>query len=336
MNAKSSSANVATNPLDKLRRLVKSDLEKVDTLIYNLIVNKIALIPEISEHTISSGGKRLRPILTLASANMCGYKGSAHIDLAACVEFIHTATLLHDDVVDKSDLRRGTSTARSLWGNKESILVGDFLLGKAFSLMGAGKSLEIYRILSNAAVVISEGEVMQLAATGKLTEDEDEYLKIISAKTAELFAAACQVGTVLAGRPEEEVTAFREFGLNLGIAFQVIDDAIDYRSGKNKSGKNIGDDLRERKVTLPVILSYRNGDKKTREFWERTIGRGEQSDDDVMTAVGIMEENDIFAKVMARANDFIVPARAALNVFPDSEIKNALRDVLEFTVDREF
>jgi octaprenyl-diphosphate synthase len=324
------------NPLIDLRAIVKDDLDKVDELIYSLIVSKISLIPEISEHTISAGGKRLRPILTLASAQMCGYKGNAHIDLAACVEFIHTATLLHDDVVDKSDLRRGESTANSLWGNKESILVGDFLLGKAFQLMSAARSLEIYRILSNSAVVLSEGEVLQLAATGDLNGGEDVYIKIVAAKTAELFAASCEVGAVLAERSDEEVAALRSFGLNLGIAFQIIDDALDYYYSAGKTGKNIGDDFRERKVTLPVIFAYAAGDDEERKFWQRTIGDDNQKEGDVEQAVEYVKNHGVFEKVIDRADEYADAARKSLEIFDNSDLKNCLLGVVDFAVRREF
>jgi octaprenyl-diphosphate synthase len=326
----------SNNPLVELRKLVQADLDKVDALIFSLIVNKISLIPEISEHTISAGGKRMRPILTLASSQMCGYNGSAHISLAACVEFIHTATLLHDDVVDKSDLRRGVSTANRLWGNKESILVGDFLLGKAFELMGSAQSLEIYRILSSAAVVISEGEVLQLAATGNIEGGEGNYIKIISAKTAELFAAACQVGGVIAASTQKEVQALRSFGLNLGIAFQIVDDVLDYCSSGSKMGKNAGDDFRERKVTLPVILAYKRGTDEQKAFWRRTISEGLQRDEDVETAIKYVIENNVITDVIARANEYVAIARDDLDAFPDSQIKRLLIDVLEFSVHREF
>jgi octaprenyl-diphosphate synthase len=328
--------NNTNNALLNLRQLVKNDLDKVDGLIFELIASKISLIPEISEHTISSGGKRMRPILTLASAQICGYAGQAHIGLAACVEFIHTATLLHDDVVDKSDLRRGASTANSLWGNKESILVGDFLLGKAFQLMGEGKSLEIYRILSNAAVVISEGEVMQLAATGNINGGEGNYFKIISAKTAELFAAACEVGGVLAQSDQKKIEALRLFGLNLGIAFQIVDDLLDYYSSDSKMGKNVGDDFREQKVTLPVLIAYKKASAEEKAFWERTIDGGAIDDSDIQTAITYIKNHNVIADVMARADEYVASAKNALNIFSDSSIKSALLDVIDFAIERQF
>ncbi len=335
MKLKKTLENTKNNPLDGLKSLVSKDLEQVDSLIFGIIENKIDLIPEISGHTISAGGKRLRPVLTLACAKMCRYDGTSHIDLAASVEFIHTATLLHDDVVDKSDLRRGESTANNLWGNKESILVGDFLLGKAFHLMGAAKSLEIYRILSNAAVVISEGEVFQLAMTGNLESTKSDYVQIISSKTAELFAAACQIAPVLAGKPDEQSFALREFGLNLGIAFQIVDDALDYRADTAVLGKKIGDDFRDRKVTLPVFQAYENASQDEQEFWQRTIGRGEIADGDFETALKIMEDRFIFDSCINEAKSYIEQAQGALNLFKDSEIKELLIGILGFVVARQ-
>jgi len=324
----------SNTPLLTLKQLLKSDIEKVDELIYKLVINKIDLIPEISNHTISSGGKRLRPLLTLASAKLCGYKGSNHIDLAASVEFIHTATLLHDDVVDKSDLRRGNKTANNLWGNKESILVGDFLLGKSFDLMGAANSLDIYRILSNAAVVISEGEVLQLSASGNIEDGKEQYFTIISAKTAELFAAACEVGAVLAEKPTAEVEAIRNYGLNLGIAFQIVDDLLDYFSSENDMGKSVGDDFKEQKVTLPVIKAYKNSSDEEKAFWQRCINDGSQSEDDIKTAINYMKSHNVYETVMEKAFEYADIAKKSLEVFEDSEYKSTLIDIADFSVKR--
>lgn len=323
-------------PLTVLKGYLQDDFDKVDGLIYELIKSKVSLIPEISDHTISSGGKRMRPMLTLATANMCGYKGDAHIDLAACVEFIHTATLLHDDVVDKSDLRRGNSTANNVWGNKESILVGDFLLGKAFSLMGAGKSLEIYRILSDAAVIISEGEVMQLAATGKLIENSDNYTKIIASKTAELFAAACEVGGVLAGIEQGKAKSLRNYGMALGIAFQIIDDALDYSAKQEKLGKSVGDDFKERKVTLPVILSYTNANAEEKAFWSRTIEGGRQEARDVAIAVSYVEKSGAIEESIKVAKSYTDEARKSILFMDEGPIRDSLVGLLDFVLDREF
>lgn len=336
MNATSKKNNVKT-PLDALRELVSDGLDQVDVLIFDLIKSKVALIPEISEHTISSGGKRLRPMLTLACAAMCGYKGNAHVDLAASVEFIHTATLLHDDVVDTSDLRRGNKTANSLWGNKESILVGDFLLGKAFELMGSAGSLEVYKTLSNAAVVISEGEVKQLALTGKIDVEESEYFEVINAKTAELFAAACAIGGIIAGRTDREIAALRQYGMSLGCAFQIVDDALDYSAKQESLGKNIGDDFREKKITLPVILAYRQAGAQGRAFLENAFAKNTPDSQLLLkNTIAMMEDAGSISGAIKIARDMTDAAHTALQIFPDSELRQVLLDILDFVVDREF
>lgn len=323
--------------LEKLRNLVAADLQKLDAIIYGLIKNKIELIPQISEHTINSGGKRLRPMLTLATARMCNYKGTAHIDLATSVEFIHTATLLHDDVVDKSGLRRGVLTANKLWGNKESVLVGDFLLGKAFQLMGGASSLGVYKVLSNAAVIISEGEVKQLAVTGKLTISQDEYFEVINAKTAELFAAACEISGVVSGSSVQEVAALRDYGLSLGCAFQIIDDALDYSASQDKLGKNVGDDFREKKVTLPVIIAYKNADEAGKVFWQDNFAHNAVADDNALEhAMRLMHETGAIKQTVAIAAEITKKAAKSLAIFPDSPIKQVLLEILDFVIARDF
>jgi octaprenyl-diphosphate synthase len=245
--------------IDRLIDLVAADMGRVNTTILSRTGSQVTMIPEVANHLISSGGKRLRPILTLAMARLAGYDGAGHIRLAAAVEFMHTATLLHDDVVDESEMRRGKLAARMLWGNEASVLVGDFLLGQAFKMMVEVASLRALEILSSAAAVIAEGEVMQLGAAKNTATTEDDYLAVIRAKTAELFAAACEVGPALASRPKDEQSACRSFGMNLGVAFQLVDDALDYGGKAAKLGKNVGDDFREGKITLPVVLSFRRG-----------------------------------------------------------------------------
>lgn len=325
------------SPLDNLRSLVASDLQMVDALIYDLVKSKVSLIPEISEHTISSGGKRLRPMLTLASAQMCGYKAAAHIELATSVEFIHTATLLHDDVVDKSDLRRGVFTANNLWGNKESVLVGDFLLGKAFELMGSAESLEVYKVLSSAAVVISEGEVKQLAVTGKLDITNAEYFEVINAKTAELFAAACEIGGVVAGRPAEEISALRQYGMSLGSAFQIIDDLLDYSASQENLGKKVGDDFREKKVTLPVILAYKNANDEGRAFWQKAFAKNTAYDpSSLKTAIRLIHESGAIEETLQTARDITANASKSIKIFPNSPIREVFLEILEFVVNRGF
>ena len=260
--------------IDRLVELVTADMERVNTTILSRTGSEVTMIPEVANHLISSGGKRLRPMLTLAMARLVGYAGDGHVKLAAAVEFMHTATLLHDDVVDESEMRRGRLAARMLWGNEASVLVGDFLLGQAFKMMVEVGSLRALEILSSAAAVIAEGEVMQLAAAKNTATTEDEYLAVIRAKTAELFAAACEVGPAF-GRPKAEQAACRSFGMNLGIAFQLVDDALDYGGKAAKLGKNVGDDFREGKITLPVVLSFRRGSESERAFWRRTLERGD-------------------------------------------------------------
>ena len=259
--------NQADATIDRLVELVAPDMERVNATILSRTGSEVTMIPEVANHLISSGGKRLRPMLTLAMAALTGYAGEGHIKLAAAVEFMHTATLLHDDVVDESEMRRGKLAARMLWGNEASVLVGDFLLGQAFKMMVEVGSLRALEILSSAAAVIAEGEVMQLAAAKNTATTEDEYLAVIRGKTAELFAAACEVGPVLRSRPKAETAACRSFGMNLGIAFQLVDDALDYGGKAAKLGKNVGDDFREGKITLPVVLSFRRGTPSERAFW---------------------------------------------------------------------
>src|SRR5438552_6884619 len=266
-------------------------MQAVNRIILDKAVSDVELIPKLAHHLIESGGKRLRPMLTIAAAKLCGYQREGHIRLAAAVEFMHTATLLHDDVVDESDVRRGKASARRVWGNQASVLVGDFLLGQAFRMMVDVGSLGALKILSGAAAVIAEGEVMQLAAAKNTATTEDEYLAVIRAKTAELFAAVCEVGPVLASRPRPEQAACRSFGMNLGVAFQLVDDALDYGGKSAKLGKNIGDDFREGKITLPVVLSFRRGSEGERAFWRRTLEQGDAVEKDLEVALGLMAKH---------------------------------------------
>src|SRR3954463_4325578 len=255
--------------LDALSALVADDLECVNRLIIERMHSPVALIPQLAGHIVAAGGKRLRPMLTLGASRVCGYRGERHHNPAAWVEFIHTAPLLHDDVVDESALRRGLATANSVWGNKPSVLVGDFLFSRAFKLMVEDGSLKVLDILSSASAVIAEGEVHQLVTSNDLDTTEDDYLAVIRAKTAELFAAAARIGAVVADRPQAEEDALGRFGLNLGISFQLIDDALDYAASQAALGKTVGDDFREGKITLPVILAFRRGSAEERQFWRR-------------------------------------------------------------------
>jgi len=320
--------------IERLVALVRADMDRVNAMILSRTGSDVTMIPEVANHLISSGGKRLRPMLTLATAALAGYRGTGHIKLAAAVEFMHTATLLHDDVVDESELRRGKATARMVWGNEASVLVGDFLLGQAFKMMVEVESLRALEILSSAAAVIAEGEVMQLAAAKQLDTTEDAYLAVIRGKTAELFAAACEVGPVLAARPEAEAAACRSFGMNLGIAFQLVDDALDYGGSKARLGKNVGDDFREGKITLPVILAFRRGTADEREFWRRALEAGETSDAELEQALAVLRRHVALDDTIERARHYGAIAKDALALFPDNDAKHALLEVVDFCVAR--
>ena len=320
--------------IDALVALVAADMERVNATILSRTGSEVTMIPEVANHLISSGGKRLRPMLTLAMAQLAGYPGDGHVKLAAAVEFLHTATLLHDDVVDESELRRGKLSARMLWGNEASVLVGDFLLGQAFRMMVEVGSLRALDILSQAAATIAEGEVMQLAAAKNTATTEDEYLAVVRGKTAELFAAACEVGPVLAARSRPEQAACRSAGMNLGIAFQLVDDALDYGGKAAKLGKNVGDDFREGKITLPVVLAFRRGSDAEREFWRRTLERGEAADADLEHAIGLMAKHRALEDTIGRAHHYGAIARDALALFPDSPMKTALAETVDFCIAR--
>jgi octaprenyl-diphosphate synthase len=320
--------------IDPLMALVARDMALVNKTILSRTSSDVSMIPEVANHLISSGGKRLRPILTLATAGLCGYSEHGHVKLAAAVEFMHTATLLHDDVVDESDLRRGKAAARVLWGNEASVLVGDFLLGQAFKMMVEVGSLPCLEVLSTAAAVIAEGEVLQLSAAKDTETTEDAYLAVIRAKTAALFAAACEVGPILAKRTKAEIEACRGYGANLGIAFQLIDDALDYGGSSLKLGKNVGDDFREGKITLPVVLSFRRGSPNEREFWKRTLERGEVEGGDLESACAMMKRHRAIEDTIERARHYGAMARDSLELFPASSWKHALLGAVEFAVQR--
>ena len=320
--------------LAALAALLRDDLEATSRLIVERMNSPVELIPQLASHLVAAGGKRLRPLLTLAAARLCGHAGRRHIGLAACVEFIHTATLLHDDVVDESELRRGRASANAIFGNKPSVLVGDFLFARAFRLMVEDGSLEVLRILCDASATISEGEVLQLTIQNDLSTDEATYLQVIEGKTAALFAAAAEVGAVVAARPAAEQAALRAYGHNLGIAFQLVDDALDYAADQAALGKTVGDDFREGKITLPVLLAHARGDAEERAFWQRTIERQEQTPSDLDRAVALMRRHGALAGTIARAGEYAARALAALVPFPDGPLKRAMADVVAFCVER--
>ena len=314
--------------------LTKADMERVNQLILSKAGSDVQMIPEVANHLISSGGKRLRPMLTLASSVLYGYKGENHIKLATAVEFMHTATLLHDDVVDESDLRRGKSTARMIWGNQASVLVGDFLLGQAFRMMVDVGSLDALDVLSSAACVIAEGEVLQLSVAKNMETTEDDYLSVIRAKTAALFAAAAEVGPIVADAGKAGRNAMKSYGMNLGLAFQLVDDVLDYGGKAADLGKNVGDDFREGKITLPVILAYRRGTEEERAFWRKAIEGGESNDQNLEKALGLITKYGTLNETIGRAVHYGTIARDALAPLPDTAWKSALMEVIDFCIER--
>jgi octaprenyl-diphosphate synthase len=333
--AAQSTAMTEAGAFERLLALVADDLALVNALILERMASEHApRIPEISAHLIEAGGKRLRPILTLAASRLCGYSGGDHIKLAATVEFIHTATLLHDDVVDESRRRRGRATANILWDNKSSVLVGDYLFARAFQLMVETGSIEVLGILANASAVIAEGEVLQLTTARDLATDQARYDQVIRGKTAALFAAATEVGGVIAGADTARVSALRTFGDGLGMAFQLTDDLLDYGGSSAALGKNTGDDFREGKVTLPVILAFGRADDDARAFWRRTIGRGRQEPGDLEQAMACLRQTGALADTQAAARGHADRALAALAGFPAGAMRTALEDIAEFVVAR--
>ena len=322
--------------LDALDAIVADDIIRVNRLIVEKMESRAPLIPQLAGHIVAAGGKRLRPMLTLAASRLCGYEGERHIALATCVEFIHTATLLHDDVVDESMLRRGQESANALWGNEASVLVGDFLFSRAFQLMVSDGSLKVLKILSDASAIIAEGEVLQLLTTNDTETSEEAYLEVIRSKTATLFAAAAKIGAVVAERPKAEEEALESYGMNLGIAFQLVDDALDYSADQAKLGKTVGDDFREGKISLPVVLAWRRGNDKEREFWRQTLEHQEQKECDLENAISLMEKHGALRDTIERARHYGSIARDALGIFSDSETKSAMSEAIDFSIERAF
>jgi octaprenyl-diphosphate synthase len=322
--------------LDALWSLCADDMLRVDREILARMRSPVSLIPELANHLVGAGGKRMRPLLTVAAARLCGFASDddRQIKLATCVEFIHSATLLHDDVVDVSMLRRGRPTANSVWGDKASVLVGDFLFTRAFELMVEVGSLDILGVLSLASSTIAEGEVLQLVTQRDISTPEATYLDVIKAKTAKLFAAAAEVGAMVAGRHGPERVALASFGMNLGIAFQLVDDALDYAGRESALGKTVGDDFREGKITLPVILAFLRGGAVDREFWKRTIEQLEQRSGDLDQAKTLIERHHAVTDTLERARHYGAMARDALGLFGDSSLKAALLEAVDFAIDR--
>jgi octaprenyl-diphosphate synthase len=327
--------NAIAKPHERLAAYLTDDMAAVSTLIRERMASKHApRIPEVTAHLVEAGGKRLRPMLTLAAARMCGYDGPYHVHLAATVEFIHTATLLHDDVVDKSEQRRGRPTANLLWDNQSSVLVGDYLFARSFQLMTEPGSMPVMRILSNAAATIAEGEVLQLTAARNLATDESVYLQVVRGKTAALFSAATEVGGVIADADEAWVKALFDYGDALGIAFQIVDDLLDYQGQADATGKNIGDDFRERKLTLPVIKAVAMADAEERAFWVRTIEKGRQEEGDLEHALALLKKHGTLKATQVDAIAWADKAKAALTVLPEHEVKDMLTDLADYVVNR--
>ncbi|SFK84142.1 polyprenyl synthetase family protein [Shimia haliotis] len=326
---------ITSKPHEALAELLADDMSAVNGLIEDRMASEHApRIPEVTAHLVGAGGKRLRPMLTLAAARLCGYEGPFHIHLAATVEFIHTATLLHDDVVDESAQRRGRPTANLLWDNKSSVLVGDYLFSRSFQLMTETGNIDVLRILSNASATIAEGEVLQLTAATDLKTTEGIYLQVVRGKTAALFSAATEVGGVIAGADADNVQALFDYGDALGIAFQIADDLLDYQGDSAQTGKNVGDDFRERKLTLPVIKAVAQATDEERAFWIRTIEKGRQEEGDLDHAMALMDKYGTLAATRDDALDWAAKAKSAISRLPDHEIRALLGGIADYVVAR--
>ncbi len=322
--------------LQPLLDITAGDMEKINRIIYSYAEAHVELIPKLAGHLINSGGKRLRPMITIAAARLFDYEGETHVKIACAVEFLHTATLLHDDVVDESDERRGRKAARLIWGNQATVLVGDYLLAQCFRMMVETENLTALHIMSAAAADIAEGEVFQLTLQNNVATTEDDYMQMIEWKTATLFAAAAELGAVVADRPAEEQAALRSFGRNLGIAFQLVDDALDYGGSSSRMGKKVGDDFREGKITLPVVLAWRRGNDEERAFWQRVIERRDQREGDLEHALDLMKKHDALADTIERARHYGGIARDALAAFPAHPARDALMEAVEFCIARAY
>ena len=326
----------AASPIDRLLQATQTDMAKVNALILSRAESHVEMVPELARYLIESGGKRLRPMLTVAAASMFGNGAGTAVNFAAAVEFMHNATLLHDDVVDESDMRRGKPAARMVWGNKASILVGDFLLGQAFMMMVETRDVDSLGVLSSASAVMAEGEVFQLAKTGDLTTTPQDYAEVIRAKTAVLFQAACEVGAMSGGADAVGRAALARYGLELGNAFQLVDDVLDYGGQAGTLGKNTGDDLREGKMTLPVILALAEGSEREKQTIADALGDAEASDEQVASVVAIMEHHKTLSRTLDQAHAHARAAQQALDVLPESDMRSLLSDVVEFSVVRAY
>lgn len=325
-----------TDPISKIQNLLVNELRLVDQVIKSRVQNRVEVIPLIADYVFSAGGKRIRTILLLLCTKLFGYRGESHITLSAAVEFIHTATLLHDDVVDNSEVRRGRASVNQKWDNKNSILVGDYLFSQAFCLMAQDGNLAVMDILSKTSAILSEGELIQTSAQFNLQTTKEKYIEIISAKTAELFSAVTHVAAIISKRPVEELIAMKKFGKNLGLVFQIIDDTLDYSSSDLILGKNIGEDFKEGKVTLPIILVYDKCNDEEKEFWNRVICLNNQNQSDFHHAMTILNKYNIFEEVKKTAREYYLSAKDNLQLIPDSESKQLIIEILDFSLNRAF
>ncbi|WP_135504145.1 polyprenyl synthetase family protein [Roseovarius aestuariivivens] len=327
--------HAATKPHEALAAHLEAKMRDVNALIRDRMASRHApRIPQVTAHLVEAGGKRLRPMLTLAAADLCGYDGTFDVHLAATVEFIHTATLLHDDVVDESAQRRGRPTANLLFDNKSSVLTGDYLFARAFQLMVETGSLRVLDILANASATIAEGEVLQLTAARNLKTDEAIYLQVVRGKTAALFSAATEVGGVIAGADQAQIGALFSYGDALGIAFQIVDDLLDYQGDTKATGKNVGDDFRERKLTLPVIKAVAAATESERAFWARTIEKGDQRDGDLEEALHLLDKHGALDATRQDALSWSAKARAQMAALPDHPVRDMLDDLADYVVAR--
>jgi octaprenyl-diphosphate synthase len=338
MALSAAAANEATSAgaLDRLVEMTRPGMERVNAMILDKARSHVELVPEVARYLIDSGGKRLRPMLTVAASMLFGQADGSEINFAAAVEFMHNATLLHDDVVDESSLRRGRAAARMIWGNQASVLVGDFLLGQAFMMMVDTGNVDALRVISQAATIIAEGEVLQLAKARDLGASAGDYDQVIGAKTAKLFEAATEVGAMAGGADAAGRRALRDYGRELGFAFQLVDDVLDYRGESGTLGKNTGDDLREGKMTLPVILTLKQATPAEREAIVAVLGKTGTGEAELKQVVAIFNRYDALGKTIAQATEHAWRAREALKALPPSEMKSLLGDIADFTVSRAY
>ncbi len=330
-------------PLQTLINYLADDMKECNHIIMDRMQSSVPLVSQLAAHLIVAGGKRLRPLLSLASARLCGVKDNGHdhqiprhVRLGACIEFLHTATLLHDDVVDESKLRRGAESANAVFGNSASVLVGDFLFSRAFQIMTEDGSLDVMRIISKASATIAEGEILQMTVQNDLSTSISRYFEVIHGKTAALFAASCRVGAIIANNSKESERALESYGTNLGMAFQLVDDALDYSATQEELGKTIGDDFREGKVTYPVLIAYKKSDADEKKFWKRVIEDGNQKEEDLENALKIIRKYDVIKDTLKEATIFANKATEALNIFPESELHTILKNIANYTVNRHF